>query len=407
VRIRSIKDYLIGIEHIQRNALTATTNSLPRLPPPQASVLKIFNNSLRKAKAEAAPLVNEDGRNDDDDPMMLMMLGGNTEIAGGGGGEEPGGGGGAPSAEVYDGEEEQKDSGGSGSQDQQELRETGSAAPSVASSDDVLQKEFQKARRLSLQEQQQAGAAATAAAAMSTPPGSPSKRPSGSGGGGGGALLSPVSPTQSLMSANMESISHLLADGELDPKVAKLINEDNIKGAHQAATLKNIAGVFFGILVYTCTFAGVFCALEGWNFGDAAYFAIISASGVGYGDIAPTTKVGRWVIVALLPSAVVFLNVQMAILAQLCTGRSLDAKVRALLKVNLSLEALVSMDDDGDGEVTEVSIKKKRAVRCFSIFYSAVTSGNLTDRTQKIISILLIHLMKSPFEKSSSFCGTA
>ena len=128
MRIRSIKDYLIGIEHIQRNALTATTNSLPRLPPPQASVLKIFNNSLRKAKAEAAPLVNEDGRNDDDDPMMLMMLGGNTESAGGGGGEEPGGGGGAPSAEVYDGEEEQKDSGGSGSQDQQELRETGSAA---------------------------------------------------------------------------------------------------------------------------------------------------------------------------------------------------------------------------------------------------------------------------------------
>ena len=354
--------------------------------PPQASVLKIFNNSLRKAKAEAAPLVNDDGRNDDDDPMMLMMLGGNTESAGGGGGGEPGGGGGAPSAEVYDSEQEQKDSGGSGSQDQQELRETGSAAPSVASSDDVLQKEFQKARRLSLQEQQQAGAAA-AAAAMSTPPGSPSKRPSGSGGGGGGALLSPVSPTQSLMSANMESISHLLADGELDPKVAKLINEDNIKGAHQAATLKNIAGVFFGILVYTCTFAGVFCALEGWNFGDAAYFAIISASGGGTATSRPRRKSAAGHRRAAAERGGVPQRANGNPRAAL-HGSLLDAKVRALLKVNLSLEALMSMDDDGDGEVTEVSIKKKRAVRCFSIFYSAVTSGNLTDRTQNHIDSL-------------------
>ena len=51
---------------------------------------------------------------------------------------------------------------------------------------------------------------------------------------------------------------------------------------------------------------------------------------------------------SLNESRVVFLNVQMAVLAQLFTGTSFDDRVQKLLHVDLSLEALVAMDGDGD-----------------------------------------------------------
>lgn len=42
---------------------------------------------------------------------------------------------------------------------------------------------------------------------------------------------------------------------------------------------------------YVCIFAGVFAAVEGIEFGDGLYFAFITVSTVGYGDVVPASNV--------------------------------------------------------------------------------------------------------------------
>jgi len=54
-----------------------------------------------------------------------------------------------------------------------------------------------------------------------------------------------------------------------------------------------------------------------------------------------------------LPFAVIFVFTQLSQLAAILLGKSEDSKLKALLEVDLSLEALLNMDTDGDGEVIQ------------------------------------------------------
>jgi hypothetical protein len=67
--------------------------------------------------------------------------------------------------------------------------------------------------------------------------------------------------------------------------------------------------------------------------------------------VAPKTPGGRWVCFLFLPFAVIFVFTQLSQLAAILLGKSEDSKLKALLEVDLSLEALLNMDTDGDGEV--------------------------------------------------------
>ena len=147
---------------------------------------------------------------------------------------------------------------------------------------------------------------------------------------------------------------------------------------------------------YVCVFGGLFCLLEGWKFTDAVYYTMITGTTVGFGDLYPTTSLAKWAAFFFIPFAVVFVSTQLSSLATIILGKAEDSKlkvgpglgrgilgrqcllrglvrplclivtslacpvcpVQSLLAVDLSLEALLNMDDDGDGEITEFEFIK-------------------------------------------------
>ena len=121
---------------------------------------------------------------------------------------------------------------------------------------------------------------------------------------------------------------------------------------HISTKGRHVLWIFFYLLSYACTFATMYVAVEGWTFIDALYFSVITATGVGYGDVVPVTQSGRWLCAFTLPSAVVFLNLLIAEVAYSVTDEGMANKIKNLLQADLSIEHLFDMDVDGDGEVT-------------------------------------------------------
>jgi len=103
--------------------------------------------------------------------------------------------------------------------------------------------------------------------------------------------------------------------------------------------------------LYALTFGLFYSLIEGWTFIDGIYFAIISATGVGYGDLSPQTPGGRALCIFTLPVAAVFLNFQVGDIANRVCGDPTSKGMRNLINADLSIENLLAMDEDGDGEV--------------------------------------------------------
>mmetsp|Transcript_5041 Transcript_5041/g.6528 ORF Transcript_5041/g.6528 Transcript_5041/m.6528 type:complete len:334 (+) Transcript_5041:72-1073(+) len=119
-----------------------------------------------------------------------------------------------------------------------------------------------------------------------------------------------------------------------------------------------IIGVTVNFGLYAVITGGIYAGIENWAFMDGVYFSIITGTTVGYGDISPTSVGGRWLSVLFLPFAVIFVSTQLSQLANILLGKSEDSKLKALLAVDLSLEALLNMDTDGDGEISEFEFLK-------------------------------------------------
>jgi voltage-gated potassium channel len=58
--------------------------------------------------------------------------------------------------------------------------------------------------------------------------------------------------------------------------------------------------------------AAVIAATEEASFGEAVYFSFITGLTVGYGDIVPTTAIGRWVSVLMGLIGILFTGVVVA-----------------------------------------------------------------------------------------------
>mmetsp|Transcript_30673 Transcript_30673/g.55823 ORF Transcript_30673/g.55823 Transcript_30673/m.55823 type:complete len:372 (+) Transcript_30673:192-1307(+) len=119
-----------------------------------------------------------------------------------------------------------------------------------------------------------------------------------------------------------------------------------------------IIGVTGNLVVYALFFGAVYSGIEGWPLVDGIYFTIITGTTVGYGDLVPSTTGGMWWSVFFLPFAVIFVSTNLSEFASILLGKSEDTKLKALLEVDLSLEALLNMDQDGDGEITEFEFMK-------------------------------------------------
>lgn len=99
-------------------------------------------------------------------------------------------------------------------------------------------------------------------------------------------------------------------------------------------------------LVVFC-FAGALVGMleaEAWSLVDSVYWAIITMSSVGYGDISPKTQWGRLVAIFYIPVAVAALMSAIGNISSL-TARHAHRNITSIKK-------LLEMDDDGNGEVT-------------------------------------------------------
>jgi hypothetical protein len=58
---------------------------------------------------------------------------------------------------------------------------------------------------------------------------------------------------------------------------------------------------------------------EGWTLADALYFALITGMTVGYGDIVPTTALGRIISVVIAMIGIVYVGIVVAIATRALT----------------------------------------------------------------------------------------
>lgn len=77
---------------------------------------------------------------------------------------------------------------------------------------------------------------------------------------------------------------------------------------------------------------------------DGVYWSVVTGTTVGYGDLSPATVAGRWACFFFLPFSVIFVSTNLSELAGILLNKAEDGKLQALLKVDLSLEALLNMD---------------------------------------------------------------
>ena len=93
----------------------------------------------------------------------------------------------------------------------------------------------------------------------------------------------------------------------------------------------------------------------GWSkLGDAMYFAIITATTVGYGDLSPHSQQGRLVATVFIPLVVAAMGHWLSQVAGYIIDRRQSQFRQQMAHKELTLEDLDVMDEDGDGQVTQV-----------------------------------------------------
>ena len=76
------------------------------------------------------------------------------------------------------------------------------------------------------------------------------------------------------------------------------------------------------------------------------------------GDVTPATQGGRVLAIVFIPVAVVVVGNQLGAVGNLVMGNYEEDSLSKLQNLDLSLQALLDMDEDGDGEVTEFEFIK-------------------------------------------------
>lgn len=123
--------------------------------------------------------------------------------------------------------------------------------------------------------------------------------------------------------------------------------------------------IIWKLAIFACLWGGLYVFIEDdWSWIDGAYYTIITGTTIGYGDITPATWTGRLLSIFFVPCAVVFIGNQLGEIGPLIlNGDASSRKLQKLMNVDLSLEAILDMDDDGDGSVTEYEFMKFMLVR--------------------------------------------
>lgn len=115
----------------------------------------------------------------------------------------------------------------------------------------------------------------------------------------------------------------------------------------------------------------------GWRpVADALYYAVISASTVGYGDMAPTTQSGRLVAIVAIPLAVGVMGHWLSFVASYIMQSKQDAMMKRRMKRELTLADLDVMDKNKDGSVSQLEFMEFMLVRVSGLQNRSATDSN-------------------------------
>jgi len=106
------------------------------------------------------------------------------------------------------------------------------------------------------------------------------------------------------------------------------------------------------ILLFILLLAIVIGHGEGWSYTDTFYFAMITTTTVGYGDLEPQTQSMRLFAVFFIPLSVAVLANILGRIAGYYMDRQAAKNEKKFLQRELTLADLTAMDVDGDGSVT-------------------------------------------------------
>ena len=91
---------------------------------------------------------------------------------------------------------------------------------------------------------------------------------------------------------------------------------------------------------------------EGWDVVDSIYWCVITGTSVGFGDKVPQTGSMRWFCIVYIPLAVGAYSAALGRIANIFVEREIRKSNAKLLRREVTLEDLETMNDDGDGEVS-------------------------------------------------------
>lgn len=141
-------------------------------------------------------------------------------------------------------------------------------------------------------------------------------------------------------SANGMASSNYDADGDVD---CLTTFKDTLN------IVKKVIPLLLFVFIVACTIGH----FEGWTVGKSMYYAVITTTTIGIGDVAPALPSMRLLSLLFIPASVAVVG---QILGQIAGSRlKREARIaeKKFLERELALSDLEEMDDDGDGQVSE------------------------------------------------------
>ncbi len=92
--------------------------------------------------------------------------------------------------------------------------------------------------------------------------------------------------------------------------------------------------------------------LSGWDWMDSIYFAVVTASTIGLGDLAPSTPMARLLAIFFIPLSVAAAGELLSSVATTLVQRRQKAIFHTLMERDLTMHHLQAMDLDHSGKVT-------------------------------------------------------
>uniref|UniRef100_A0A7S4RG15 EF-hand domain-containing protein n=1 Tax=Ditylum brightwellii TaxID=49249 RepID=A0A7S4RG15_9STRA len=105
------------------------------------------------------------------------------------------------------------------------------------------------------------------------------------------------------------------------------------------------------VIMFILAIAFIIGYYEGWHPVTSIYYCVVTATTVGYGDIAPETQEMRLLAVFFLPCAVAVFGQLLGNIAQEYMDAQSKENEQRFLQQELTLSDLKAMDADGDGDV--------------------------------------------------------